>query len=481
MPKKINKNLCYLILLIPVIYTFTITIRQECDIWFLFSHGRYVLNHGFPHTDFLTMHSGLHLVMQQWLSSIIFYIFYKAFGTLGIYFIVWISNFIIIFLLYKLAMKITNNNMFISSIIAAIIDSLLEFAAITSRPIIFSLIIYILVLYIMESYRKKESKIIYFLILLSLLEVNLHASMWPILFILLGPYVVHYTYLYFKDQNKFIFKLLIVILLMILVGFINPYGIEAMTYSLRSYGVADINNVIWEMNGLNLNSDLAYVKFFGYITLFVMIGVTYIFIRSKKKVDFYKLLFLYGTYFMALLNIRNTSLFFIVSIIFCSEYINNKSKLINDLNLKYKALYVLMFILLIFVVISNKDRYVLSDEYSGQKKVLEYMNKNIDKNEPVFTINNNGGYYSYNGYKTYIDTRAELFLKVNNHKADIFHEYYLLLNEKLDYEEFLNKYNFKYLVISPREPASLFKYIKTSDNYHLLYKSKRTYLYMKND
>ena len=477
MNKKISKHLCYIFLFIPIILTFIINISSECDIWFLLSHGRYVLNHGFPHTDFLTMHSGLHFVMQQWLSSIIFYSFYKIFGVLGIYFIVWGANFIILFLLYKLCIKI-NNNKFISSMITIIVDVLLSFISITCRPIIFSLIIYILLFYIMESYRRQESKIIYFLILLSLLEINLHASMWPILFILLGPYVVYYVYSYYIDKNKFIFKLLFILLLMILVGFINPYGIEAMTYSLRSYGIPDINNMIWEMNGLSLNSDLKYVQFFGYLTLFVMIGVSYLFIRSKKKVDFYKLLFFYGTYFMALLNIRNVSLFYICRLVFCSEYIDLKLEIDNRFYKKYIWGYVFAFLLLVCVIILNRESYVLLKK-AGQYDVLNYMNCNIDAGEVIYTGNFDGSYYSFYGYKTYIDTRAELFLKVNNHKEDIFHEYYLLMNGKLQYDLFLEKYHFKYLVVDKREP--IYQYLKSNDFYHLLYKSKKTYLYMKND
>ena len=62
MLKRTNKYFCYLILVIPIIYGFTTFFNNECDIWFLFSHGRYVLTKGFPHTDFLTMHTNMHFV-----------------------------------------------------------------------------------------------------------------------------------------------------------------------------------------------------------------------------------------------------------------------------------------------------------------------------------------------------------------------------------------------------------------------------------
>lgn len=479
MSKKLNKHICYILLILACINALATTYTGECDIWFMFSHGRYVLSNGFPHTDFLTMHSNLHFVMQQWISSVVFYLSYKYLGTLGVYFLVWICNSIIIFLLYKLCMKISNNMLF-SSFITYITSTILSFAFITCRPIIFSLIIILLLLYIMESFYKKESNITYYLIPLSLFQINIHASMWPILFILLLPYVTHYFFLYIKEKNKAVFKLLLIIVIMILIGYINPYGIENMIYSFKSYGVSDINNTIWEMNGLNLNSDLAYVKFFSYMVLLIMIGVSYIFIRSKKKIEIYRLLLFYGTLYMALLNIRNIPLFLICSLPFCSAYIDYKAKYENSINLKYKLLYILSFIILLSFIYINRNNYVLSDEFLGQKNVLEYMQKhNISKKEPIYTINTNGGYYSYNGYKTYIDTRAELFIKANNHQADIFHEFYLLMNGKIDYEKFLQKYNFKHLIINKKEPLNSYLKSDLNKNYQLIYKSKHTLLYEK--
>lgn len=482
MPKKINKHLGYIFLLIPIVYSFLNYFNSESDIWFLFSHGRYVLSNGFPHTDFLSMHSGLHFVMQQWLSSVIFYIIYNLFGTIGIYILVWISNILIIYLIYKLCMKISDNNILVSSFFTNITSAILNIAFITCRPMIFSFIIFILLLYIMESYVKKKNKIIYFLILLSILQINLHASMWPLLFILLLPYLTHYAYLYLKDKDRTIFKLLLITLLMILVGFINPYGIESMTYSLHSYGISDINATIWEMHGLNFNSSLQYVKFFSYITFFIMILVSYIFINSKKKIPIYRLLLFYGTFLMALFNIRNIPIFAICSITACSASIEYKPKYIHDFNTKYKIAYSILLVTAVIYIYSNKSNYILSDTYLGQKNILNYIEKkHISKEEPLYTINTNGSYFSYNGYKTYMDTRAEVFLKANNKKRDIFHEFYLLMSDQIDYNSFLKKYNFKYLVINKNEPLDKFLKSKNNTSYHIVYKNKKLLLYGKND
>ena len=151
---------------------------------------------------------------------------------------------------------------------------------------------------------------------------------------------------------------------------------------------------------------------------------------------------------MGFLNIRNISLFLICSIPFCSEYIALKNTYIK---MNYKTF-----------------------------KWEEYLEKYADKKEPLYTMNSHGGFYSYYGYKTYIDTRAELFIKKNNHKEDIFHEFYLIMNGKILYDEFLNKYQFHYLVVDKREP--FYKYLKSDYNtyYHPVYGCKKLIVYERN-
>ena len=57
-----------------------------------------------------------------------------------------------------------------------------------------------------------------------------------------------------------------------------------------------------------------------------------------------------------------------------------------------------------------------------------------------------------------------MFLKSNNHKEDIFDEYFNLENNDLDIKEFLNKYNFDYLLVN-EESKSLLKELQNNANY----------------
>ena len=65
----------------------------------------------------------------------------------------------------------------------------------------------------------------------------------------------------------------------------------------------------------------------------------------------------------------------------------------------------------------------------------------------VFVSFNDGGYVEFRGYKSYIDSRAEVFLKKNNHKEDIYKEYYEFETGLMGKDEFLKKYNFDFILV----------------------------------
>ena len=69
---NIGKNLKYF-LIFPILASLILLTRNlDNDIWFLLTHGRYVMEHGFPMIEPFTIHEGFKFVMQQWLSAAIF-------------------------------------------------------------------------------------------------------------------------------------------------------------------------------------------------------------------------------------------------------------------------------------------------------------------------------------------------------------------------------------------------------------------------
>ena len=463
---KPSKYSSYLLFVLPIIFFFFIDMSRETDIWFLLSHGREIINNGIPHIEFLTIHNNLHFVMQQWLSSTIFYIIYNYLGDLGLYLFIFIINMLIVFFLYRICLVITNKKIYASVIISVVTDLLLELIFIIPRPQIFSILILVIELYLLEIFIKnKSNKSIYFILLLSILLINLHSSIWPILFIFMGPYLVE---LFISKDNKF-YKLLIIFILCILVGFINPYGIESMTYFYKSYGVREINYYIVEMHHIGfVDKETTWLSI---LLIIYSLIVYYLNFKNRKELSIHQILFLLGTTLMAYINLRNSSLFFISTLPFISKYINIKDGTTKSIPIKIYILFLITIGLSFIGSIINKN-YILK---SKTEKIVEYLDNNTNKNIKIFTNFVDGPYFEYNNYKVYIDSRAEVFLKANNKKEDILMEYFNIISNKKDIDNFLDKYEFDYLLVLKGD--LLFKYLKNDKSYELVYNNNEYNLF----
>ena len=60
--------------LLPLVFALTIKSSIDNDFYFLYPTGEYIVNNGFPTTDFLSMHSTMTIVVQY-----IFAIFFLRF------------------------------------------------------------------------------------------------------------------------------------------------------------------------------------------------------------------------------------------------------------------------------------------------------------------------------------------------------------------------------------------------------------------
>ena len=80
--KKTGKIPVIIIILVPFIISFFQLRIIDNDFYFLYATGEYIVKNGFPFTDMLSMHSSMKIIVQQWLSSVIFYYLYLRCGCL---------------------------------------------------------------------------------------------------------------------------------------------------------------------------------------------------------------------------------------------------------------------------------------------------------------------------------------------------------------------------------------------------------------
>lgn len=285
---------------------FFITFKLDSDGWFLLNGGRYVLTHGIPYIEPFTIHENLHFVMQQWLTGVVFWSIYSNFGLEGLLLLIYVIFAVMVVVLYRLCMLISNDNFQMSVIVTTIAGIFISFFMVT-RPQIFSALILLVTIYCMELYvQRKRVRYLIALPILSLLLINVHASLWPMLFVVMIPYLIDSFPFKFKVlcgegyRNRPLFLCLVI---MFFAGFVNPYGLKSMTYLFTSYGYEQINSYVREMNPLIITN------LFGKIG-FCMIILTF-FTYTQRKVKLRYLLLSLGTAYMAMSSVRSLFLFFL--------------------------------------------------------------------------------------------------------------------------------------------------------------------------
>lgn len=451
------------------------------DIWFLLNSGRYVMEHGIPYMEPFTIHSGMEFIMQQWLSALIFWVSYSSFGVWGLNAVVTLCYLLTVYFFYKLCMQVSKNNFFISFVVSFFFNSTIQFF-ITQRPFIFSALLLVVELYVIERHLSDISndKYIYILPVLSLLLINLQAAMWPMLLIVLVPYIINsfsFRIKTFQNQGYPKKHLMINVFLMIIIAFLNPYGIGSVTYLYNSYGYQEISKLVIEMLPPNINNIIGVMI---YAVIFVVVSLYLIYRKGTTKIR-YTLLTI-GTAYMTLSSQRNFSFFLICGLFPLAFYFKdfsfpqtkqeNTRKIFVLRKILIGLIVLALFVLGFKMAFSDKS---INRDYELLNNAVDFVINENNGETVLYTGYNDGGLAEYKGLATYIDPRAEVFVKKNNKKEDIMKEYYLLQTGSLYYKDFVDKYRFTHLIVT--EQDILFAYLKHDNDYKVVYSNEKYDLY----
>lgn len=458
----------YIILfLIPILFFIQYNLRIDNDFWFTIKEGEYVINNGFPNVVPFTIYDNLNFIYQSYGAGVIFSFIYKLLGTYGILFFVIFILIIMTYFYYRLCMKVSNNNENISILVTVITMSLLAINYITTRPQIFTYLNLIIVLYIMELYSNTNNrKYLYILPIISLIQSNIHCMFFFMLIIFMLSYI-------FNNSKEYEIKpILVTMLFMILTGLINPYGINNLLYVFNSYGQNILEKTIKELQPLSFSS------LFGKIHIFIILIIYILYFKSRKKIPIRYLLLLFGTTYLAFDTLRGVSLFIIGSffpLVYLYKDIPN-----IDIS-KYIPKIIKVLITIILFIISLIIIFTPRNYYPDAKEPIDYLvNNYIISDIKLYTSFSDGSYAVYKGIKCSMDPRAEVFLKKNNHKFDIYKEYYDLQSGIIDYNEYLKKYNYTHLLINKKDYLYN-KLEKNSYNYIVIKEYKNYKIYIRKD
>ncbi len=480
---------CRLLLLsVPVIMSFCHVRFLDNDFFFLYSTGDYIVRRGFPFTDILSMHSSMKIVVHQWLSSVIFYYVYNYLGEIGILILLYICNTGIIYLIYKLILLICKND-FVALVLAGLINFSIFDPFIVTRPQIFTFLVLLGEVILLEKHSQtKKNNYLYGIPVLSLLMVNLHAAMWPMLLVFMLPFIAAAIPVkiesFKKEPEGNLMGLLGVFATSIVIGLLNPYGMDSMLYLIRSYGHESFS-IILEMNATNFDASEGKILliYLGAIILIMLL-------LKKKKFSIRHVLLFAGTLLLGFIQVKGVPyflLFGVPAITYLLEGIDltGLTKPIKKTVTKHvKILFIILLCGCLFYigqkrVIQTRDvREGVIEHRRHLDEIIAILNESED---PVilYTDFNNGQYFEYYGYHPYIDGRAEVFVFENNRQYDYFFEYFCLFHGGYYYRDFFDKYRFNYIVIDPGIDSYSYVNLLRDDEFELAYSNYDVYLFVR--
>ena len=431
------------------------------DSWGVLAEGREIVENGIYYEDQLSMHEGLSVTVQNYGFAVIFYFVYLAFGPVGIYIAMLILNLILCYLIYRICMLISNKNINLSLVITVLTDLLLSRWFIVTRAQMISYIIMMLLIYLLELYIKTDkNKFLWWIPLLALIQINLHASLWPMILIITGAYLIGRGY----RKNP----LIIALVASFLIGFLNPYGFKMMTFILTSYGVPEAHEAIIELKPFNFGDN------FNILLYMIIVGVILLYIFAKRKnIKLRWLVLLFGFLALGLNSIKGFShlilvLLFPLAAVYKDVLIEKWST--RKIRWMVASWAGVMAICMIVTVVVIRLPQVIDGPNEKMIAVMDTLDgENLDKKTlKVYTGFDYGGFVEYRGYKPYIDPRMEVFVKANNGKEDIFKEWYDLSNGDIKKRDFLDKYDFDFLITLESEKL----YEPESDKYTMILEKK---------
>ena len=515
------------------------------DTFYNIKCGEYILKNGIFNlkTDPFSW-LGLPYTWPHWLYDLFSYIFYHVFGSywgVGFYILTIVLTSFLGFSLYKTSLKLTKDNKVVSFVITLFALYLMK-PYIAARAQLVTFILFVLEIFFIEKLLETNKKRYGFVLLfIALLIVELHCAVFPMFFVFAAPYIAEYVFIIIQDldidekvfrtvirflklfpvsdekklkYDKLIEKskknveskkikrekrrknpykviisktqaqktLIIFMIIALFVGFINPTGTGAYTYTLKIYQ-GNTTNSINEHLPLTLNDYQGYA---------IMLSVTIlILILFDIKIRLSDLLMFAGTVYLSFKARRQVSLVIIMGMPllakFISSFFEKYDKKLCAI-IKEIATSIVGFGLVIICISligndlysSKKDqKYIEPSSYpiEASKFLLNYMKENNISPEELHLYNeyNYGSYLLLQGIPVFIDSRCDLYTPEFNGKKDIFTDAISIPKLNSDYNGIFKKYDVRHVMLYNGDDVN--SKIKSDSKYSEIYKDDSFVIY----
>ena len=523
---KINILAIFLIVLLGILITPKVF---QNDTYYTITIGEHIVENGIDMKDPFSWHKDLKYTYPHWAYDLITYLIYSAFGFQGIYFTTIFLTIILGLTMYFCNANL-NKNRFLSLIFTILaLYFLRDFIA--ARAQLFTFILFILEVYLIEKYLETSKKRYGVgLIIIPIILANMHLAVFPFYFILYLPYIgewlVYYilrlnlitnTYkiqkLYNKAENtddtqklnlikkkidviegqnskeeNFLSKpsykieitknkntkgLIIIMLICLFTGLLTPLGTTPYTYLIKTMQ-GNTTECISEHLPLTLVNNV------NFMVILMVFLILIAFIKTKIRLS--DLFMLGGLILLTFYSRRQESMVIIICMFIAVRLICNviKKEILNKLD--QGCTDIVMIIIWICIVgiigvpfIKNTINQEYVDENNYPVKASEYILNNLDiDNIKLYNEYNYGSYLLFKGIPVFIDSRADLYAPEFNENTNVFSDSINLNNINcniIEIEDKFSEYGITHLILYKNNSKSkLAKYVEYNpERYNLIY------------
>lgn len=505
--KSLKRSHLLILYLLGAIFIIASKRIEDYDIWYHLRTGEYIIKHwSIPHKDLFSHTAQGHpWITHEWLSQVIFHLFYHNLGLLSLIFLKASIVTLTFYLLFKIVYKFNQN--LIQSVTLTFLAALVSVGSFSERPQLFSYLFFVLLLYLLSLY-KENKNYLFILPFLTALWANCHASFFLVFVVLLVFIFAEYVYpvrntnlatryntisngvkSYLKVGATFRLRPLTVILfLTILFSLINPN-----TYKLLLYPFGTIFNPMHTKYILEWQSPdfhLLQTKIFEFMLL-----LTILCFALSKEIDLTDLLlFLIFTHF-ALDSVRHLPFFALVATPILGKHIGNLFSLFSEILEKFTARYLLIFslgqkikkvdkgvspnipllnwLILLFLIVFLSYNLPHSNKFTSCVKknefplgAAEFIKENNLKGN-MFNEYDWGGFLIfklYPDYRVFIDGRMDIY-------ADkVFLDYLKIGRLEAGWEGTLRKYKVRFLLLKRDSPFA--QALRERGDFKVIYQDK---------
>ena len=467
------------IILIGIAYMIILSMQKiDGDSLYMIAQGREILESGFPKYNNFVFFENYEIVIQQWIYCVILAIINDSIGNIGLIIFATLQG-ILLFTLIEKKLKFAIQDKFWTYMLAGILCLTASGYYFSLRPENITYILLTADCLILEKYKQtNKSRYLYLLPLMTLIEINIHASMWVFHFcILLAHIVPSIINSAIENNNIKINKHLIInIILMIASLFINPYGIRNITYTFNSL----------ETFGYILMREQTNITFLSMSGIILVVNIMLLTLGIKNKKIKSTTLYINLGFTTLATTSYHSAMFLLFALIFNAyDYLTDLKTKIKDAKasdtMKNDIWIIIIAVALclslaVSMLFSGGNSIYEFKNRSNLNKIAEYIKEDDpDNSEHILTNVDCGSYLEYYELKNLFgDTRPEMLNKKINKVENTMELVPLFMYntkpttlEIKSIEEALKYYDIKYIVDYEDTPLyyALWTYIETTGSY----------------